>query len=68
MANQCGGELLGKSKVIGPDGTTVAQAGRVGEADSAEFLVVTVDFDHGIQEADRTAAALWEGVPAQSRR
>lgn len=59
MANQCGGELLGKSKVIAPDATTVAQAGRVGEACRSELLVVTVDLDSGIQEADRTTAALW---------
>ncbi|MEE6163470.1 MULTISPECIES: carbon-nitrogen hydrolase family protein [unclassified Mycolicibacterium] len=64
MANQCGGELLGKSKVIGPDGITVAQAGRVGDADATELLVITVDFDAGIAEADRTAAALWTDVPA----
>jgi predicted amidohydrolase len=63
MANQCGGELLGKSKVIGPDGATVAQAGRVSAADQPELLVVTVDFDGGIDEADRTAAALWADLP-----
>jgi predicted amidohydrolase len=63
MANQCGGELLGKSRVIGPNGTTIAQAGRVGEADRSELLVVTVDFDSGIHEADRTAAALWTDLP-----
>ncbi len=62
MANQCGGQLLGKSKVIGPDGITVAQAGGVDEADSTELLVVTVDFDAGIAEADQTSAALWTDV------
>jgi predicted amidohydrolase len=67
MANQCGDELLGKSKVIGPDGTIVAQAGRVGETDPAELLVVTVDFDSGIHEADRTAAALWADLPAPTQ-
>lgn len=63
MANQCGGDLLGKSKVIAPDATTLAQAGRVGETGQSELLVVTVDFDSGIQEADRTAAALWADLP-----
>lgn len=59
MANQCGGELLGKSKVIAPDATTVAQAGRVGQTSEPELLVVTVDFERGIRGADRTASALW---------
>ncbi|MEV0671465.1 carbon-nitrogen hydrolase family protein [Mycobacterium sp. NPDC050441] len=63
MANQCGGELLGKSRIIGPDAATVAEAGRVGEGGNSELLVVTVDFDSGLHEADRTTAALWAELP-----
>jgi predicted amidohydrolase len=59
MANQCGGDLLGKSRVIAPDGTVVAQAGRVGQGGDSELLVVTVDLESAIREADRTAGALW---------
>jgi predicted amidohydrolase len=63
MANQCGGELLGKSRIIAPDGSITAQAGRVGEGDTSELLVVTVDLESGIREADRTAGALWAELP-----
>ena len=59
MANQCGGELLGKSRVIAPDGAIAAQAGRVGDRDDAEFLVVTVDLAAGIRAAETAAGALW---------
>jgi len=59
MANQCGGDLLGKSRVIAPDGTVVAQASRVGQGGDSELLVVTVDLESAIREADRTAGALW---------
>jgi len=59
MANQCGGELFGKSKVIAPDGTIVAQAGRAGDGEDTELMVVTVDFESGIRAADLTSAALW---------
>ena len=59
MANQCGGALLGKSRIIAPDGSIAAQASRVGEGDDTELLVATVDLHAGIREADRTASALW---------
>jgi predicted amidohydrolase len=59
MANQCGDELLGKSRVIAPDGTIAAQASRVGQGDAAELLVVSADLECGIREAERTAGALW---------
>jgi predicted amidohydrolase len=63
MANQCGGALLGKSRVIAPDGTTLAQAGRVGDGDDTELLVVTVDLAAGIHAADVVAGALWAQHP-----
>ena len=60
MANQCGGELLGKSRIIAPDGTVAAQARRVGQCDDdAELLVASVDLEAGIRAAERTAGVLW---------
>jgi predicted amidohydrolase len=66
MTNQCGGAgptaLLGKSRIVAPDGSTTAQASRVGEGDGdsdPELVVVSVDLAAGIEEADRTSAALW---------
>lgn len=59
MANQCGGELLGKSGIIAPDGTIAAQAGRVGDDVGPELLVATVDLDAGIRAAEVEAGALW---------
>jgi predicted amidohydrolase len=67
MANQCGGELLGKSRIIAPDGTIAAQASRVGQGESAELLIATLELAGGIREAERTAAALWADQPAVSR-
>ncbi len=59
MANQCGDELLGKSRVIAPDGSVAAQADRVGQRDTPELLVTTVDLESGIRAAERAAGALW---------
>ena len=59
MANQCGGELLGKSRIIAPDGSIVAQAPRVGDSDGADLLVATVDLAAGIRAAEGAAGALW---------
>jgi predicted amidohydrolase len=75
LANQCGDELLGKSKIIAPDGTVVAQARRVGPCGGPEFLVASVDLESGIRDAERTAGALWadrdilnvDEVPPHSR-
>jgi predicted amidohydrolase len=67
MANQCGGDLLGKSRIIAPDGTIAAQASRVGQGESTELLIATLDLAGGIREAERTAAALWAEQPAVSR-
>lgn len=63
MVNQCGEDLLGKSRIIAPDGSVVAQAGRIGEGEDApELLVATLDLEAGIREAERTASALWRDV------
>jgi predicted amidohydrolase len=59
MTNQCGGDLLGKSRIFAPDGTIAAQAARVGQGDAAELLVARLDLDGGIRAADQTAGALW---------
>jgi predicted amidohydrolase len=59
MANQCGGALLGKSRIIAPDGTVAAQASRVGPAADPELLVATVDLAGGIRAAEAAAGALW---------
>jgi predicted amidohydrolase len=59
MANQCGGELLGKSRIIAPDGTVTAQAARVGRGYAPELLVAELELESPIREAERTAGALW---------
>lgn len=59
MANQCGGDLLGKSRIIAPDGTIVAQGPRVGNTDGADLIVATVDLAAGIRAAELAAGALW---------
>jgi predicted amidohydrolase len=63
MVNQCGGELLGKSRIIAPDGAVVAEACRVGHCDGPDLLVATLDIAAGIREAERTAGALWAARP-----
>lgn len=65
MANQCGGDLLGKSRVIAPDGSITARAGRVGDGHGPESLIVSVDLAGGIREAERTAGALWAPRPTR---
>jgi predicted amidohydrolase len=59
MANQCGGDLLGKSRIIAPDGSVAAQAARVGRGDAPELLVATLDLARGIREAEWAAGVLW---------
>jgi predicted amidohydrolase len=64
MANQHGGELLGASRVIAPDGSIRAEAPRLrADADTATTtattLVVDVDLQREIDRADREAGALW---------
>ncbi len=67
MANQCGEQLLGKSRIIAPDGTVAAQADRVGKRHTPELLVATVDLEAGIREAERVAGALWADHEAGTR-
>jgi predicted amidohydrolase len=59
MSNQCGEELLGKSKIIAPDGSVVAQAARVAADYAPELLVATLDLEGGIRKAERESGALW---------
>jgi predicted amidohydrolase len=62
MANQRGGDLLGASRVIAPDGSIVAELPRLGDdarPPAPETLVVTVDLQEGIDRAEREAGALW---------
>ncbi|MFI7610274.1 carbon-nitrogen hydrolase family protein [Nonomuraea terrae] len=72
MANQCGGAgpsgLLGGSRVMAPDGRTVAEAPRAttgtapAPAPEEHLLVADLDLAAGIEAADRDAAPLWEGA------
>jgi predicted amidohydrolase len=57
MANQVGGDLLGRSRVIAPDGSTLAEAERVGAAPT-QSIVVQVDVVAGVARADRESGAL----------
>lgn len=60
MTNQCGGELLGASRVIAPDGRVVAEGVRTQPGrDGTDLLVVTCDLRAGIAEADEHSSALW---------
>lgn len=68
MANQCGEELLGKSKIIAPDGSVAVQAPRVGQCNATELLVATLDLEAGIREAERVAGALWADRDADARK
>ncbi|HZX01695.1 carbon-nitrogen hydrolase family protein [Kribbella sp.] len=52
--NQCGGEMFGRSRVIAPDGTTVAEAPR-----GPHLLTCDVDLEAGVHEADTHNSALW---------
>jgi predicted amidohydrolase len=66
MANQCGGTgptaLLGRSRVIAPDGDVVAEAPRVGSDDGPHHLVVDLDPAAGIDQWDRTSSLLWSAA------
>lgn len=65
MTNQCGGSepngLLGKSRVIAPDGTIVAEGRRIAgdDAGAPDLVVVTVDLTAGIRAAEADSGALW---------
>ncbi|GAA4173868.1 carbon-nitrogen hydrolase family protein [Gryllotalpicola koreensis] len=59
MANQVGGALLGKSRVIAPDGSVRAQASRLTASPAAELLMIRADLRGEVQKAQREAAVLW---------
>ena len=64
MANQCGGEgpnaLLGRSRIIAPDGTVIAEAPRYdGSRDQTHLLVAELDLGSAIAAAEQDAGALW---------
>jgi predicted amidohydrolase len=72
MANQCGGDgpnaLLGRSRIITPDGTTIAEAPRWGEdGGEANLLVATLDLAVGVATAEQEAGALWAAGPMPVR-
>jgi predicted amidohydrolase len=58
MANQSGGDLLGRSRVIAPDGSTRAEASRVGDGTEREILVLRADLMSEIARADIETGAL----------
>jgi predicted amidohydrolase len=64
MANQCGGTgpnaLLGRSRIIAPDGAVIAEAPRCdGGGDQTHLLVATLDLGAAIAAAEHDAGALW---------
>ncbi|MET0700229.1 MAG: carbon-nitrogen hydrolase family protein [Mycobacterium sp.] len=72
MANQCGGvgpnALLGHSRIISPDGASVAEAPRWGEVGGeASLLVATLDLAAGVAAAEHHAGALWAAAPMPER-
>jgi predicted amidohydrolase len=71
MANQCGGDgpsaLLGRSRIIAPDGSVIAEAPRYDAAgDEAHLLVASLDLSAAIASAEQDAGALWApgAIPA----
>jgi predicted amidohydrolase len=58
MANQSGGDLLGRSRVIAPDGSIRAEASRVGDGTDREILVLHADLLSEIARADTETSAL----------
>jgi predicted amidohydrolase len=71
MANQCGGDgpsaLLGRSRIIGPDGAVIAEAPRYDAAgDEAHLLVASLDLSAAVASAEQDAGALWApgAIPA----
>lgn len=64
MANQCGGSgpnaLLGRSRIIAPDGAVIAEAPRYdGDEDQTHLLVAELDLGTAIAAAEKEAGALW---------
>jgi len=64
MANQCGGEgpnaLLGRSRIIAPDGAAIAEAPRWDDhGHEAYLLVLSLDLSTAVAAAEQDAGALW---------
>lgn len=61
--NQSGGDggaaMFGRSRVIAPDGTTVAEAPRHGSTPGPHLITCDVDLEAGIRAADQHSSALW---------
>jgi predicted amidohydrolase len=73
MANQCGGvgpnALLGRSRIIGPDGTVVAEAPSCeAGTDGTHLLVASLDVATAIVAAEHDAGALWTDGPLPATR
>lgn len=58
MANQSGGDLLGRSRLIAPDGSIRAEAPRVGDGTDRHVLVLDVDLMAEVARADLETGAL----------
>jgi predicted amidohydrolase len=64
MANQSGGEgpnaLLGRSRIIAPDGAAIAEAPRWdGNGNETYLLVTSLDLSTAVATAEHDAGALW---------
>jgi predicted amidohydrolase len=64
MANQSGGEgpnaLLGRSRIIAPNGSVVAEAPRYdADRDEGHLLVAALDLSAAVAAAEQAAGALW---------
>jgi predicted amidohydrolase len=73
MANQCGGvgpnALLGRSRIIAPDGTVIAEAPRCDPAeDGTHLLVAALNLGGAIAAAEQDAGALWANGPIPATR
>lgn len=73
MANQRGGTgpnaLLGRSRMIAPDGAVIAEAPRWdGDGDDTHLLVASLDLSAAVADAEQEAGALWaSGTTSVSR-
>lgn len=67
MTNQCGGDLLGASRVTAPNGHVLAEGKRLQPGnDGTDLLVVTFDLANGIEESDENSSALWAEPSAEA--
>jgi predicted amidohydrolase len=73
MANQSGGKgpnaLLGRSRIIAPDGAVIAEAPRWdGNGNETYLLVTSLDLSTAVATAEHDAGALWASGPIPVRR